>query len=95
MSLDRVTHGTGLFSDVHKWETAVLPSLGNAVCFSSARAHAHTHVIKMLLEKNQILYTIFLKGDTQKGGPGSKPCVYSQNRPAPLYRILAMLLLTE
>lgn len=60
-----------------------------------ARAHTHTRYQNAVRKKNQILYTIFLKGDTQKGGPGSKPCVYSQNRPAPLYRILAMLLLTE
>lgn len=70
MSLDRVTHGTELFSDVHKWETAVLPSFGDAVCFSSvhARARMHTHVSyqNAVRKKNQILYTTFPKGDTQK-----------------------------
>lgn len=60
MSLDRVTHGTGLFSDDHKWETAVLPSFGDA------HTHTHTSYQNAIRKKSNIVHNFPKRRHTKK-----------------------------
>jgi hypothetical protein len=74
MALASRTNGSGPFSDLNKWETAVLPCLGDTafVFYVHALTHTYTHVfthtvINMLLGKIKFCMQLFLKVEQRKG----------------------------
>lgn len=69
MGLDRMTNGTGFFSDLNMWETAVLSSLGGKsfVFYTHIHTHIHTSLPTYCKGKLKITHSISKRGLRGKG----------------------------